>query len=85
MAAPPNIATPSALAAAAAAIAADFPERFTLRVLERAECAALGMGAFLGVAEASDEAPKLIHLTYTPPGGAPAGAPVLGLVGKGAC
>jgi leucyl aminopeptidase len=83
--APPNVATPSALAAAAAAIAADFPDTFTLRVLEKDECAARGMGAFLGVAEASDEPPKLIHLTYTPKGGAAAGTPVLGLVGKGAC
>jgi leucyl aminopeptidase len=82
--APPNVATPSALAAAAAAIAADFPDTFTLRVLEKEECAARGMGAFLGVAEASDEPPKLIHLTYTPKGGAAAGTPVLGLVGKGA-
>ena len=81
--APPNVATPTALAEAAAAIAADFPGRFKLTVLEREECKARGMGAFLGVAEASDEPPKLIHLEYLPPGGVAAGAPVLGLVGKG--
>lgn len=83
VAAPPNVATPTALAEAAAAIAADFPGRFKLTVLEREQCAARGMGAFLGVAEASDEPPKLIHLQYLPPGGATPGAPVLGLVGKG--
>ena len=41
----------------------------------------LKMGAFLGVAQGSDEPPALIVLTYEPPD-APA-EPVLGLVGKG--
>jgi leucyl aminopeptidase len=40
----------------------------SLKVLEKAECEALGMGLFLGVAEASAEPPKFIHLTYTPKG-----------------
>jgi leucyl aminopeptidase len=30
---------------------------------------ALGMGAFLGVANASDQPPKFIHLKYCPPDG----------------
>ena len=38
------------------------------QVLEKAECEALGMGLYLGVAEAADEPPKFIHLTYTPGG-----------------
>jgi len=64
VAAPPNIATPAALAAIAATIATDFG--LELKVLERAECEALGMGAYLGVAQGSDLPPKFIHLTYRP-------------------
>ncbi|CAI5989667.1 unnamed protein product [Closterium sp. NIES-65] len=38
------------------------------RVLEKDECAALGMGSYLAVEEASaaDSPPKFIHVTYTP-------------------
>jgi leucyl aminopeptidase len=64
VAAPPNIATPAALAAIAATIATDFG--LELKVLERADCEALGMGAYLGVAQGSDLPPKFIHLTYRP-------------------
>lgn len=39
-----------------------------LEVLEHGECENLGMGAFLGVAKASDIPPKFIHLTYQPQG-----------------
>lgn len=42
-----------------------------VQVLEKAECEALGMGLYLGVAEASGEPPKFIHLTYTPQGEPP--------------
>lgn len=38
------------------------------QVLEKADCEKLGMGLYLGVAEASQEPPKFIHLTYTPQG-----------------
>ena len=58
----------SYLAEAAAQLAAAAPDVLTLRVLEKADCERLGMGCFLGVAEASAEPPKFIHLTYTPPG-----------------
>lgn len=81
--APPNVLTPSALAADATTLATTFPDVLSLRILERDECERRGMGAFLGVAAASDEPLKFIHLTYTPVGGAAAGAPVLALVGKG--
>jgi len=37
-------------------------------ILEREECEQLGMGAFLGVAQASELPPKFIHLTYKPEG-----------------
>ena len=39
-----------------------------LRVLDRAECAKMGMGAYVGVAQGSEEPPKFIHLTYSPKG-----------------
>ena len=68
VAAPPNVVTPTALAETATAIAAAFPETMSVKILEEAECRAMGMGAYLGVAEASDEPPKFIHLTYTPLG-----------------
>jgi leucyl aminopeptidase len=43
-------------------------QRLGVEVLDRAECRKLGMGAFLGVAAGSEQAPKFIHLTYTPTG-----------------
>ena len=39
-----------------------------LKVLEREDCANREMGAYLGVAQGSQEPPKFIHLTYTPKG-----------------
>ena len=64
VAAPPNVATPAALADAAASIAADYG--LELKVLERSDCESLGMGAYLAVAQGSDLPPKFIHLTYRP-------------------
>ncbi|MDP5338891.1 MAG: leucyl aminopeptidase, partial [Nodularia sp. (in: cyanobacteria)] len=51
-----------------------------IQILEREDCEKLGMGAFLGVAQASDLPPKFIHLTYKP-----AGTPrrKLAIIGKG--
>ncbi len=66
VAAPPNVATPQALADVAEELARDYG--MDLRVLERADCDALGMGAYLGVARGSDLPPKFIHLTYRPDG-----------------
>jgi leucyl aminopeptidase len=66
VAAPPNKATPQSLAEEAAAIADAFG--LELKVLERDDCEALGMGAYLGVAQGSDLPPKFIHLTYRPTG-----------------
>ena len=37
-----------------------------LQLLSQDECRQLGMGCYLGVAEASDEPAKFIHLTYKP-------------------
>jgi leucyl aminopeptidase len=78
VAAPPNVVTPQALADTAAEIATSFG--LELKVLERADCEALGMGAYLGVARGSSLPPKFIHLTYRPAAGA---ARKLVLIGKG--
>lgn len=78
VAAPPNIVTPVTLAETAEAIANEYG--LALEILEKEDCEKLGMGAFLGVAQASDLPPKFIHLTYRP-----AGTPrrKLAIVGKG--
>jgi len=66
VAAPANIVTPITLAETAQTIAQDYGLELT--ILDRDACENLGMGAFLGVAQASDLPPKFIHLTYKPPG-----------------
>ncbi len=63
---PANAVTPAYLAKRAAEIAR--AGGLKLKILERADCARLGMGAYLGVAQGSEEPPKFIHLTYTPKG-----------------
>lgn len=78
VAAPPNVVTPEKLADTAADIARD--HGLTLEVLEREQCEALGMGAYLGVAKASDLPPKFIHLTYRPAGDVQR---KLAIIGKG--
>ncbi|MEB3288347.1 MAG: leucyl aminopeptidase [Leptolyngbya sp.] len=76
--APANVVTPAVLAETAQEIAA--AHGLDCEILERDQCEALGMGAYLGVALASDLPPKFIHLTYRP-----AGTPSrkLAIVGKG--
>lgn len=74
--APANQMTPTIMAQAAAQMAHEFGLKLT--VLERADMEREGMGALLGVAQGSDEPPKLIVLEYT--GG---GRESLALVGKG--
>jgi leucyl aminopeptidase len=76
--APANIVTPITLAETAVEIASE-SSYFTAKILEQADCEALGMGAFLGVAKASDIPPKFIHLTYS--NGTPKRK--LAIVGKG--
>ena len=78
VAAPPNVVTPQALADTASDLARDYG--LDLTVLERSDCEARGMGAYLAVTQGSDLPPKFIHLIYRPDG------PVqrrLALVGKG--
>ena len=66
VAAPANSCTPETMAETAKAIAAEYG--FEIEILEKEDCEKLGMGAFLGVAQASDMPPKFIHLTYKPKG-----------------
>jgi leucyl aminopeptidase len=66
VAAPANIVNPIVMAETAEAIANEYG--LELQILEREDCEKLGMGAFLGVAQASDLPPKFIHLTYRPDG-----------------
>jgi leucyl aminopeptidase len=75
---PPNLCTPSYLAAEAQKIARQ--HKLALEVLERKDMEKLGMGALLAVASASHQPPKLIVLRYT---GAAKGKKPLVLVGKG--
>lgn len=78
VAAPANVITPVTLAEAAQAIAQQ--AGLSAEILETADCEQLGMGAFLGVAQASDLPPKFIHLTYKPEGTA---TRKLAIIGKG--
>ncbi|MDB9527066.1 leucyl aminopeptidase [Oscillatoria sp. CS-180] len=64
VAAPPNVVTPAKLAETAEDIAQQ--HSIEVEILDREACMALGMGAFLGVSQASDLPPKFIHLTYRP-------------------
>ncbi|MXZ83412.1 MAG: leucyl aminopeptidase [Synechococcus sp. SB0666_bin_14] len=78
VAAPPNVVTPLSLAATARQLADD--HGLGLKILEREDCKRLGMGSYLGVAQASGFPPKFLHLTYR------SEEPVkrcLALVGKG--
>ena len=78
VAAPANYVTPITMAETALAIANEYG--LDIQILEKADCEKLGMGAFLGVAQASDLPPKFIHITYRPEGTA---RKKLAIVGKG--
>ncbi|AIE73879.1 MULTISPECIES: leucyl aminopeptidase [unclassified Synechocystis] len=64
VAAPANAVTPLTFTEIAAELAQTYG--LELEVLGQQECEALGMGAFLGVAKASELPPQFIHLTYRP-------------------
>ncbi|NES45976.1 leucyl aminopeptidase, partial [Moorena sp. SIO2C4] len=78
VAAPANEVTPISLAQTAEELASEYG--FSLEILDREACEELGMGAFLGVAKASDLPPKFIHMTYKPDG---TPKRKLAIVGKG--
>jgi len=75
---PPNVCTPSYLAAQAAELAQRHAS-LSVQVLEREQMQALGMGALLAVASGSAQPPKLIAMHWKGGGDA---APIV-LVGKG--
>lgn len=74
---PANVATPSYLAEKAAAMAGEFGLKAT--ILEKEDIGQLKMGAFLGVAQGSNEPPKFIIIEYS--GGSKKKRPYV-LVGK---
>jgi leucyl aminopeptidase len=76
---PPNVMNPGALADYAVALA-DRHDAISATVLDEAEIARMGMGAFAAVAQGSDTPAKLIALSYEPP--AAAGGRRLALIGK---
>src|SRR6185437_10760033 len=76
---PSNRMTPTILGQRAAEMASEFGLKCEVHGAEKLR--ELKMGAFLGVAQGSDEPPALIVMRYEPED-APA-EPVLGLVGKG--
>ena len=61
---PANSVTAAALAEAAETVAKAGALR--VRIYDRAACEAMGMGAYLGVNQGSQEPPRFIHLTYVP-------------------
>lgn len=76
---PSNEMTPSRMAEIARGIAQE--EGLEISVLERSECEAMGMGAYMGVARGSHEPPKFIVLRYWGDRDNPSNG--LALVGKG--
>ncbi|CAI9293517.1 unnamed protein product [Lactuca saligna] len=79
--APPNVLTPGVLAEEAEKIASTYSDVFSAKILDTEQCKELKMGSFLGVAAASENPPKFIHLCYKPPTGSI--KTKLALVGKG--
>jgi len=77
---PSNFLTPTQMGREAAEMAKEVGLECT--VLEKPELEALGMGLLLGVARGSHEPPCVVVLRYRPKH-EDAGAPTLGLVGKG--
>ena len=63
---PAGVLTPTRLAA----LASEWAEQagLTVEILDRAACAALGMGLYLAVSQGSHEEPRFIHLAWKPPG-----------------
>ena len=66
--APANEVTPVTMAETAQSITSEYG--LAIEILEKEDCERFeqGMGAYLGVAQASDLPPKFIHLTYKPEG-----------------
>lgn len=83
---PPNEATPVALAELAQSIADRSSSKgLSVKVLDKAECEKLGMGAFLAVARGSKLEPKFMHFHYKPLHPQGEKIPHVAIVGKGVC
>ncbi|GJX46321.1 peptidase M17, leucine aminopeptidase/peptidase B, partial [Tanacetum coccineum] len=78
---PANVLTPVALAQEAKKIASTYSDVFSVKILDTEQCKELKMGSYLGVAAASANPPKFIHLCYKPTSGSI--KKKLALVGKG--
>ncbi|WP_236162906.1 MULTISPECIES: leucyl aminopeptidase [unclassified Acinetobacter] len=76
---PGNICFPEYLAEQAQALAAEYPDLLKVTILDEAEMAELGMGAFLAVSQGSDRPGRIISLEYQ----AQRDEPPVVLVGKG--
>ncbi len=74
---PPNICTPSRLAAVAQGLAS---ERVEVTVFDREEITARGMGGVVAVSQGATEEPKFIHVHYKPSGESRGS---IALIGKG--
>ena len=78
---PGNVLTPTELGRRATAMATELGLKCEVHSTDKLKD--LKMGAFLGVAQGSAEAPALIVLRYEPPTAPTVDGPVIGLVGKG--
>ncbi len=76
--APANEVTPVTMAETAKQLASEYG--LGIKILEQADCEKFeqGMGAYLGVGQASDIPPKFIHLTYKPVGTAKRKVAIIG-------
>jgi len=75
---PANYMTPSQMAEVARSVAGKYG--LELKILEREDMKAMGMGALLGVAEGSEQPPKLITMSYR---GNQHSGKAVGFLGKG--
>ncbi len=69
-------ATPTKLANVARQVAKE--NKLKIKVLDKEQCRKLGMGAFLAVAQGSEEPPKFIEIKYTPKGKAKKHVAIIG-------
>jgi leucyl aminopeptidase len=78
--APHNVLNSESLADTAKRLAEESGGSLKCTILGKKECEERGMGAYLGVARASETQPQFIHITYTPEGDV---KKKVGVVGKG--
>ena len=79
--APHNVLNSESLADTAKRLAEESGGSLKCKILGKKECEERGMGAYLGVARASETEPQFIHITYTPSDGEI--RKKVGVVGKG--